>query len=552
MKKSFLCGLVLVGMLLGGCGGSSEPASNARPDRLNVLQILESEDAALARGVPSATLGRVTGYNAQGRLVFGPDEEPYDDSMEFFGLPDECTQVEVEYLRGQGFTLASRTESVDFVGDDDGVIQFNNLQPRALPPTPETFTLRIENSSDYSADEVFVTILAKNKADTAFFYLSLGKDGKGTMEAFQGLDRSSDYSFALSSALKEEEDNAYSLDLPYDKLVSGRVYLSFGQKLEGIGLVNTADPLSLVTPSATGAPDAPKLYEFMELSATIQDTPGAEYVLFANTSVVDFFSVGLGMTLDYHDATNTQNLSERVGFVDNARSLVLQAFASPTVPKEFQSYVLDSGTQKVLRILSPVQTVAVNSTGDTSRFLNQAIDDGWTEYSKTVLNIPDTLRPKYGYAYTGQLVTNNVSSFTCVAAPPTDSASLNETSNLPKPTSRIVFFCDDDQPLPGGTAIKDTWKNDGTDGHKRLCSLLGAALNRGVFENYEDWDDATKYYTRADGLYNHYSKIMHQFAIDGKVYGFGYDDVYGQDPTLSEKMSLVNQVVLEIPSFPKI
>ena len=45
---------------------------------------------------------------------------------------------------------------------------------------------------------------------------------------------------------------------------------------------------------------------------------------------------------------------------------------------------------------------------------------------------------------------------------------------------------------------------------------------------------------------------MHQFAIDNKVYGFGYDDVYGQDPTLSEAVSTVNQVVLEIPEFERI
>jgi hypothetical protein len=81
---------------------------------------------------------------------------------------------------------------------------------------------------------------------------------------------------------------------------------------------------------------------------------------------------------------------------------------------------------------------------------------------------------------------------------------------------------------------------------------LSSALNRGVFENYNDWDDPTKFYTRPDGRYNHYSKIMHQFALDNKVYGFGYDDVYGQDPTLSEPVSKVNQVVLRIPAFPKI
>ncbi len=103
-----------------------------------------------------------------------------------------------------------------------------------------------------------------------------------------------------------------------------------------------------------------------------------------------------------------------------------------------------------------------------------------------------------------------------------------------------------------GAVLRDTWKNDGSQGHKRLVSLLSAALNRGVVENYEDWNKAEKFYTRADGRYNHYSKIMHQFALNGKVYGFGYDDVYGQDPTLVSPLPQVNRLELQIPAIPRL
>lgn len=43
---------------------------------------------------------------------------------------------------------------------------------------------------------------------------------------------------------------------------------------------------------------------------------------------------------------------------------------------------------------------------------------------------------------------------------------------------------------------------------------------------------------------------MHQFALNGKVYGFGYNDVYGQDPTLAQPLSAVNEVVITIPPAP--
>ena len=546
--KKLLAIALLAGLFMSGCDSTSDDPILGGPLRVNTLRVVDSTPDLAVNG-QSVTVGRVTGFDADGNRVFGPDEEIYDEEMIFTGLPVQTTEVEVEFLRAQGFTLARHFESVDFVSDDDGVITLDEVQPKLLGATPDTLTVRVENLSDYEPSEIFVTVLGKDKADTAFYYLQLGNNDNNSMQLFGQQSGSANYSFALSSTVKEEGSNVYSFSCPYDKLVSGRIYLSFGQKLEGLGLANSNDPLSLITPSPTGAPDFQKVFEFMELSATIQDTPGAEYILFANTSVVDFFSLGLGMTLNYHN--NNNNLTEEVGFVNNARNLVLQAFQDASTPDEFKSFVTAPNSGTVIRVLAPVQTVAVNPNGATASFLNSSIDAGWALYAQQVLNLPDTLSFSYGYQYTGQLIMNSILPMTTVATPPGDNASLNEVCNLPKPTSRIIFFCDDDMP-PANTPDKDTWKNAGTDGHKRLCSLLSSAINRGVFENYSDWDDPTKFYTRPDGRYNHYSKIMHQFALDNKVYGFGYDDVYGQDPTLSEPVSKVNQVVLQIPAFPKI
>ncbi|MFA7479379.1 MAG: beta-1,3-glucanase family protein [Vulcanimicrobiota bacterium] len=544
MNKFVAAGL-LSAILLSGCGNSDSVVPGPLQSRTNVLRVVDPTPDLTVNGHP-VTFGRLSGFDQQGNLVFGPDEELYGPEMVFSGLPDTTRRVEVEFQRGQGFTLARHLEEVDFPADDDGVITLDQVNPQFLSATPEMLTVRVENLSNYDPSKIFVTVLGKDKADSAFYYLQLGANGNNTMQRFGDRSGSDNYSFPLSATVKEEAPGAYSFQCPYDKLVSGRIYLSFGEKLQGLGLADTANPLSLVTPSPTGAPDYQKVFEFMELSATIQDTPGAQYILFANTSVVDFFSVGLGMTLDYHEGG--ANKSERVGFVENARALVLQAFDSSTVPAEFKSYINSPGSDRIIRVLSPVQTVAVNSTGPTASFLNAAIDAGWTHYSQQVLNLPDTLSTHYGYQYTGQLVNANNLTMTTTATPPGDSASLNEVSSLPKPSTRIVFFCDDDQP-PANTPVNSTWQNLGTHGHKRLCSLLSSAINRGVFENYNDWDKPEKFYTRPDGRYNHYSKIMHQFALDQKVYGFGYDDVYGQDPTLSEPIATVNQVVLEIPAF---
>jgi len=552
LRKLLIFAVVLSSLV--GCGSSNQSDFTATGvSRTNTLRFLDETPDISVDGDP-VSLGRLTAYNENGEIIFGPDEDPYDEEMVFAGLPSETDLVLLEFQRGAGFTVGTFEAPVNFLTDDDGVITFNDVQPTLKSGLGDTFNVRVVNNSDYPADQVFICVLGKDAADTAFYYLDFDQQA---MERFGALEQSATYSTALSN-LTSEGGNEYSFQCPYDKLVSGRIYLSFGQKLQGLGLTDPNNPLGLVTPSPTGAPDAQTVFEFMELSATIGPNPNDQYVLFANTSVVDFFSVGLGMDLHYHEDNTETEMVERVGFVDNARNQVLEAFEDSSTPSEFQSYVTKDGTSDVIRVLSPVQTVSVNPNGPTASFLDSAINAGWTEYSNQVLNIPDNLSTfQYGYQYTGQLIQNDILTMTCTAKPAGDTAggnleSLGEVCNLPEPTSRIIFFCDDDQPLPPNTEVRDTWKNDGSQGHKRLCSLLSSAMNRGVFETYSDWGDSSKFYTRPDGKYNHYSKIMHEFALDGKVYGFGYDDVYGQDPTLAEQLAKVNRVVLNIPKFPVI
>lgn len=552
--------LALLGVTFLGCGSSQfSPTGNVRNRGQNTLVVLDATPDARFQGQGTA-VAHVTarGYDAEGKQIYGPVEEVYDEELVFQGFPDRTHRVLLSYKRGQGYPLATHEEAVDFVNDDDGVIVLNSIQPKALATADRpTFTVRIQNNSDYPDDQVFVSVNGKNDSKTAFYYVRFGAHDKNSSQPFEGLDKADQYSQALN-LLTPEGPRTYSFQCPRENLVSGRIYLSFGRKLKGLGLNNPADPLSLQLPSATGAPDAQTLYEFMELSATRPTDLSAPQVftLFANTSVVDFFSIGLGMRLDYHD--NGVNKSEAVGFVDNARSQILAEFDSTSTPNEFKNYIRKDGSQAILRILSPVQAISLAPAGALSQFLDSAIDEAWTHYAGVALNITDDLPGHtYGYTYTGLPILGGILQMTCTSKPSGDTAggeleSLGEVCNLPKPTSRIVFFCDDNQSPPLALPDRDTYRNAGSQGHKRLVSLIGAALNRGVFSNYRDWASATKFYTRTDGRYNHFSAIMHKFALDGKVYGFGYDDLYGQDPTLAWPLAEVNQVVLTIPKIPRL
>lgn len=465
---------------------------------------------------------------------------------------DEPYAVRLEFQRGEGHTLATAQQSVDFSKSNRGELSLQDVVPEAAPPKT-SFTVKIVNDSPYDASEVFVSVIGKDRAKTTFKYLEFDSAGNGTATAFGGLDDSPTYSVALSTLHPEPDPNVFSFQCPREDLVSGRIYLSFGDKLEGIGLNDASDPLSLQLPSPTGSPDYDKLWEFMELSATIPDDLSAPqtYTLYANTSVVDFFSIGLGMTLQRQDVTE----DETVGFEPNARSGILGAFESTKTPVEFRNYVhvdgsIDDSADRILRVLAPVQAVAIAPTGDLSTFLDSTIDAAWEQFGTTELDILDNLPSRqYGYEFDASLVVDDKLTMECIAAPPSDEMSTGEVYVLDPPTSRIVYECD--APLEASDIVNNTWHNGGSDGHRRLASLILAAANRGVLSTYTDWDRSDRFYAREDGRYNHYSRIMHEYALNGKVYSFGYDDIYGQDPTLVSPLDDVNQVVLTIPGFDK-
>lgn len=553
-----------------------------------------------------------------------------------------------------------------------------NASNFAVAPSPPsnkaTFTLQIENNSAYPDNQVYLNISGKNEGLTAWYYLanagdsSLARfdDSPGNLLSKQpnGAFVGNEKYFVTLSDLTAAGNHTYTMEVPRENLYSGRIYLSFGQRLPGVGItapgyayavdgngapqgngtpitsavtgngqsdtagnvisglninattqiyvgepvsgagipvgtvvrsVRAADQivlsnpgtanaaqtlsfnappfsnLSLQGPSFTGAPDYLIPFEFMELSATRDLTiPDPYYTLYTNTSVVDFFSIGLGMSVDFLDGSN-----KTVGFQQGARASVMSDFNNlPAAQNGFQGFVVSDGNgggslsfsqsvpdpNKILRVLGPQNIIQVHPGTTLDNYLQPAIDAAWTLYSSTVLNIPDNLpgHNPYGFTYVGQLIVNNILNMTCTSVAGSQSG-LNEQYALNKPTTFIAFKCDDTTPPP------NSYANGGTDAHKRLASLLLAAINRGVFNDYLSWSNSKNgqptFYQRPDRLYNVFAQLLHNYALDGKVYGFGYDDIYGQDPTIAGSIgqtqggatppggSGITRVTVQIPAF---
>jgi hypothetical protein len=370
---------------------------------------------------------------------------------------------------------------------------------------------------------------------------------------------------------------------------SSVINLSKNAEASGTGQINftpdqaafTTAKLNLSLPSPTGSPDYLTTFDLIELSATT-DTSQADpwYTLYANTTAIDFFSVGLGMSVNFAgmppSTANGEGVppSRRtVGFGQteqdvlngvNVRDSIIARFnntggPTPLTPAAFQNFVTaqpsanpQSGLDphmtfgqsvdeslKVIRVLGPPQVSALQPTGAMATYLADTIAAEWGPFCLTAsgltINFPN-LAP-FAFIYQG----TSPSSATTLNLECTFAAGSNtgqeEQYALPAPTTLIVWECDDTQ-SPG--PLPNNYANDGTDAHKRLVSILCSAFARGVFPNQADWSDSSKFYTRPDLKYNFFSKVMHDFALDNIIYGFAYDDVYGQDSTISGPIGLTN------------
>jgi hypothetical protein len=82
-----------------------------------------------------------------------------------------------------------------------------------------------------------------------------------------------------------------------------------------------------------------------------------------------------------------------------------------------------------------------------------------------------------------------------------------------RPTTRDVLFCDGALAAP----------NDGVTGP--VAAMLGAGFNRTTLLDRVEQPilDPSGFYQGA--LSNHYSRVMHANSVDGKAYGFAFDDV---------------------------
>jgi hypothetical protein len=250
----------------------------------------------------------------------------------------------------------------------------------------------------------------------------------------------------------------------------GKTYTTLAEAKEAPAHMGPGGRLyfKMQSPGKNGAP-AETYTDFIEFT---QNDAG----WFGNTTQVDAFVIPL--TIEVTDADGT---SKKVGITES-RTHLFEAFKKET-PKEFHSCVEDSQ-----RIVSPA--AADFGAGKAhADYFDAYIDQVWKTYAT------ETKKPG---GWTGKVV-DGALTFT----PPDGGKAV---SCPRKPTS--------DEAFRGAGVLSQL---------PQFC----AAINRHVLADPADWHNPAKYYLAPPA--NFYAKFWHDHSINGKAYGFCYDDVNEQD-----------------------
>jgi Beta-1,3-glucanase len=276
-------------------------------------------------------------------------------------------------------------------------------------------------------------------------------------------------------------DGSRTLSLPQG--MSGRVYVALGDRLKF--RANPGDALAYPAGWVPSDPNYPVLHDCVEFT---YDGAG----MHCNVTMVDMLSVPVEISLSGASRQTTGRLR------DGGRAAVFAALRG--IP-EFANLVRDD-----LRVVAPGH--GIDSGWFPADYFAGYIDEVWAHYRSTTMTVTAGARTFRGSVQGDQFVFDNgVRAFT-------------------KPSTRDVLFCDGALAAP----------NDGVTGP--VAAALGAGFNRSVLTDTgaQPVADAGSYYRRP--VTNHYSRVMHENTVDGRAYGFAFDDVcehasYIEDPNPS-------------------
>ena len=280
---------------------------------------------------------------------------------------------------------------------------------------------------------------------------------------------------------------------------SGRLYFSYGQKI--VFKLTTG---GLVQPAVQNPTD-PNENILFDWSEYTLNSSG----LFINSTDVDFFAIPYAVGVK-----NTAGVTQTTGHL-KAGGYTAFLNALTAQPGGWANLIQKAPNGTVVRALAPAHGIETGKLSST--ILSDYVNRVWAKYATSTLTVtPFANQPNTKYF--GR-VSGNVMNFTNTAG--------QVVTSFQKPDSSSIFNC---------AGLLDA-PNDLVRGP--ISRTLCAGYNRATLltdANQPD-NNAADFYQ--DTVSNQYSRKIHAQMVDGKAYGFAFDDVGNfeslvQDPNPTE------------------
>ncbi|HWC81023.1 MAG TPA: beta-1,3-glucanase family protein [Pseudonocardiaceae bacterium] len=343
------------------------------------------------------------------------------------------------------------------------------LSDRAFAATGTLPMTIVNNSGSYANGQINFYVVGTDLGSGKQAYMAPDGTLTPVSLSLNGSDGFADLSVPLAGS------GNTNFSLPAN--MSGRVYFSMGDKLKFKVVTDGNGNAALQYPAGwvSGDPSYNVLHDFFEF--THNDSG-----MFCNSTMVDQFAIPLAVNL-----VGAQN--QTVGQLkDGGRNAIFQAVAAQT---DFSGLIVPNN----LRIIAPGHGIDTGVFAAT--YYDSYVDQVWSQYASSTLTV------NTGTAtYTGQ-VSGDQFTFSGGVAP------------FSKPKTLDIFYCNGALAAP----------NDGVTGP--VAAILAAGFNRSTLltQSTQPGTDAGTFYQNAPT--NYYSKAIHDQMVDGKAYGFPFDDVAG-------------------------
>lgn len=250
---------------------------------------------------------------------------------------------------------------------------------------------------------------------------------------------------------------------------------------------------ALVEPSATNTSDTNYQLDWGFCELTLNQAE-----LYVNVSYVDFVSLPVSLKLENQSGVVRTVPGMPADGLDQVCSTLIGQAALDNAG--WDQLVIKDNNGNNLRALSP-NTGGVLRPGLLKDYYAAYVDQVWAKYENEDLtvNTQFTWGDAVGRVSNGQLVFQN------------------GVGQMSKPTSSDIFSCNSG-PFGHGAGVSDEMLNIG--------ARISAAFNRSTLlinSVQPQGEQATSYY-QAD-ITNHYARICHEVAVQGRGYAFPYDDV---------------------------